>query len=47
MRWAMLRIVLFLCAFAAFTALVPIIGWTLPMKVFAAALTTAGASFLV
>ncbi len=47
MRWAMVRIILFLCAFLAFTALVPIIGWTLPMKLFAAAVTLGGASFLV
>jgi hypothetical protein len=47
MRWAMMRIVVFLCAFLAFTALVPIIGWTLPMKVFAAAITMGGVSFLV
>jgi hypothetical protein len=47
MRWAMLRIALFLCAFLLFTAFVPIIGWTLPMKFFAAALTAGGASFLV
>ncbi len=47
MRWAMLRIILFLCAFMAFTTLVPILGWTLPVKVFATVLTMAGASFLV
>ncbi|HZB90050.1 MAG TPA: hypothetical protein VE397_01330 [Stellaceae bacterium] len=43
----MLRVSLFLLAFALFTAIVPIIGWTLPMKLYAAALTAGGASFLV
>jgi hypothetical protein len=43
----MLRIALFLCAFLLFTVFVPIIGWTLPMKLCAAALTAGGASFLV
>ncbi len=47
MRWVLLRMIIFLCAFAAFTTLVPIFGWTLPMKLYAAALTMAGASFLV
>lgn len=47
MRYVMLRMILFLCAFLAFTALVPIIGWTIPMKLYAAALTAGGVSFIV
>ena len=47
MRWVMLRMLVFLLAFAVFTALVPALGWTLPMKVFAAAVTMTGASLLV
>jgi hypothetical protein len=47
MRWAMLRMLVFLLAFAVFTALVPAFGWTVPMKIFAAALTLTGASLLV
>jgi len=47
MQWVMLRIVLFLCAFAIFTSVLPIVGWTLPIKLYAVALTAGGVSFLV
>ena len=47
MRLSILSIFLFLCAFVAFAVLIPIAGWTLPMKLYAAALTLAGTSFMV
>ncbi len=47
MRWIMIRIILFLSAFAAFAAMKQDVGWTMPVKVFAAALTLGGLSFLI
>jgi hypothetical protein len=44
MKCRMLRMILFLCAFAAFAAVVPAFGWTLSVKLYAAAVTFAGAS---
>jgi hypothetical protein len=47
MRWAIVRMVLFLLAFTAFAIAQPHVGWTLPIKLAAAALTFGGASFLI
>jgi hypothetical protein len=44
MRWRMLQMILFLCAFVVFAAIVPVLGWTLPVKLYATAMTVAGAS---
>ncbi len=44
MRWDMVKIVLFLCAFVVFSAAVQALGWTLPIKLYATAVTMAGAS---
>ncbi len=44
MRWRMVRMILFLCAFTVFAAAVPALGWTLSVKLYAAAVTFAGAS---
>jgi hypothetical protein len=46
MRWFLVKMTLFLCAFLAFLAAVPAVDWTLPVKLYAAALTAAGASLL-
>jgi hypothetical protein len=42
----LVKIALFLCAVLAFMALAPLSDWTLSVKLYAAALTVAGASFL-
>jgi hypothetical protein len=47
MRWAMVRMVLFLLAFTAFAVAQPHVGWTLPIKLAAAVLTFGGATFLI
>lgn len=47
MRWAIVRMVLFLLAFTAFAIAQPHMGWTLPIKLAAAVLTFGGASFLI
>jgi hypothetical protein len=46
MRWFLVKMILFLCAFLAFLAVMPTLDWTLPVKLYAAALTAAGASLL-
>jgi hypothetical protein len=42
----LLKMTLFVCAFIAFMACAPTSDWTLAVKLYAAALTFAGVSFL-
>ncbi|HZB93644.1 MAG TPA: hypothetical protein VE397_19500 [Stellaceae bacterium] len=47
MRWAMVRVVLFLLAFLAFVIAQRTVGWTVPIKIAAAVLTCGGVTFLI
>jgi hypothetical protein len=46
MRWFLVKMTLFFCAFVVFLAVMPAADWTLSVKLYAAALTAAGASLL-